>query len=93
MSTRLQAQTKATSGPTPSFTLLRTGLPQRKPAFDGTPGPTGESIDRCRKPLVSQLPLIQAKPTDRYEQEAEQVADDVIHRPEPDVQRWPNQEE
>jgi hypothetical protein len=47
-----------------------------------------ELVNPCRKPLLSQLPLVQAKlvvgqPNDRYEQEADRVADLVMGMPEP----------
>jgi len=94
MSTRLQAQAKATSTATASFTPVRSGLLQRKRAFGGTPGLAGELAESRRKPLVSQPRLIQAKLTvnqrnDRYEQEADWVAEQVMRMPEPGIQLKP----
>jgi hypothetical protein len=45
-------------------------------------------------PLVSQPPLIQAKltispPKDRYEEEADRIAEQVMRMPEPRIQRAP----
>jgi len=58
---------------------------------EDTPGPTDRSARSWGEPLVSQPPLIQAKltigqPNDRYEQEADQVAEAVMYTPEPRVQ-------
>ena len=98
MSNRLQTRTKAPSTPKSSFTSPRTGLLQRKPLFGGTPGLTGEFTESRRKRLVSQPPLIQAKltinqPNDRYEQEADRVADAVMRMPDPCLQRQVEPEE
>lgn len=91
MSTRLQTEVKATSMPTPSFTPLQNGLLQRKRAFGGRPGLAGELAESRGKPLVSQPPLLQAKltvnqPNDRYEHEADRVADMVMRMPDPLLQ-------
>lgn len=80
MSERVHAEVKA--APKSSFVPVRSGL------LAGYHG----------KPLVSQPPLIQAKltinqPNDRYEQEADRVADAVMRMPEPGVQRQPIEEE
>jgi len=80
MSGRVRAEAKA--APKSSFTPVRTGLL------------AGSRV----KSLVSQHPLIQAKltinqPGDRYEQEADRVADAVIRMPEPGVQRQVEPEE
>ena len=94
MSTRLQTRVKAPSAPTPSFMPMRTGLPERKSALGGKPGPKGEFADSRGKRLVSQPPLIQAKltvgqPNDRYEQGADRGADLVMHMPEPSTKLTP----
>lgn len=56
-----------------------------------------DSYEDRQKQLVSQAPLIQAKltigqPNDKYEQEADSVADAVMHMPESKVQRQPEEE-
>src|SRR5881397_1729997 len=48
MTSSLQTQLKPARTPTPSFTLVRSGLLQRKCACGGTPGPSGE-CEECRK--------------------------------------------
>jgi len=98
MGTRLQTQAKATPMPTPSFAPVRAGLLQRKRTLSGTPGPTGKFAASHGQRLVSQPPLIQPKltinqPNDRYEQEADRVADLVMRMPEPRMQRQVEPEE
>ena len=98
MSNRLQTKVNAPSAPIPSFTSVRTGLLGRKPVFGGTPGWVDEFAESRRKPLVSQPPLIQPKltinrPNDRYEQEADRVADLVMRMPDPLLQRQVEPEE
>ena len=49
-------------------------------------------LDKNRKPLVSQPPLIQTKlainqPGDQYEQEADRVAEQIMRMPDPVLQR------
>jgi hypothetical protein len=88
MSARTHAEPKSASKPT--STPLLAGLLQRKSVFLGKQGLT----DKHNKPLVSQPPLVQAKltinqPGDRYEQEADRVADMVMRMPEPRIQRAP----
>jgi hypothetical protein len=80
MSGRVHAEAKAASKS--SFTPVQSKL------LAGSSG----------KQLVSQPPLIQAKltigsPNDRYEQEADRVADAVMRMPEPSVQRQAEEEE
>ena len=80
MSGRVHAEAKA--APKSGFTTVRTGL------LAGYRG----------NPLVSQPPLVQAKltinqPGDRYEQEADRVADEVMRMPEPQVKRQVDPEE
>lgn len=98
MCNRLQSQRKATSKPTPSFTAVRSRLPQHKWTLGGTPSPMGEYAESHGKPLVSQPPLLQAKltigkPGDTYEQEADRMGDLVMRMPEPHVQRQVEPEE
>jgi len=78
VSTMTRVKTKAPAAPVPSFTPV----PSR-------------SLSRQQRPLVSQPPLIQFKlavgqPGDRYEQEADRIADRVMRMPEPGLQRQLN---
>lgn len=98
MSAKLHTQVKATSIPASSLTPVRAGLLQRKRASGGTPGSTGEFAEPRVRPLVSWPPLIQAKltvgpPDDRYEREADRVADLVMRMPDPRLQRQVEPEE
>ena len=95
MSTRLQTQAKVTS---PSLTPVRSGLLQRESAWNDTPGLTDELAEPREGRLVSQPPLVQpeltvGRPNDRYEQEADRVADLVMRMPEPRLQRQIEPEE
>ena len=92
MSGRAQAQVKVPFGPAPIFAPVQSGLLQRKSLLGGAPGLAGEFADYRGKRLVSQPPLVQAKltinqPNDRYEQEADRVAEQVMRMPEPGMQR------
>lgn len=51
------------------------------------PCPCGGGCPRCRG--VMQPKLIVSQPQDRYEQEADRVADLVMRMPEPDIRRKP----
>ncbi len=68
---------------------------QRKCACGGTPGPTGECAACRRKrpagPLQAKLTINQ--PDDKYEREANWVADQVMRMPEPRLQRQAGLEE
>lgn len=93
MSSRVQTQAKAPTAPTPSFTPARAGMLHR----EATSLTAGWGEDR-RKRLVSQRPFIQAKltigrPNDRFEQEADRVAEQVMRMPEPRLQRQIQPEE
>jgi hypothetical protein len=90
MSIRLQTKAKAPTVPGHSRPFERSGLCQRTFVWSSSPSLTGEHD----KPLVSQPPLVQAKltinqPGDKYEQEADRVADMVMRMPEPRIQRAP----
>lgn len=91
MSTRTQTAAKtatpSTFIPAPAF------LVQRRCACGGSPGPTGECAE-CRKERLTssaslpvQTKLTVGPPGDRYEQEADRVADAVMRMPEPRIQR------
>lgn len=98
---RQQTQAKAKSTPTPSFTPVQTGLLQRKCACGSTARLDGQCAE-CRSKRLTGLtpPLVQTKlkigsPNDKYEQEADRVADMVMRMPDPRVQRQvePSEEE
>ena len=85
-------------------TAASTGGPnlqlQRKCACGGTPGPTGECAEcQKRKRLGLQTKLTLSKAGDRFEQEADRLADQVLAMPaqpirsgaEPSIQRVPQQ--
>lgn len=98
MSTRIQTKAKAPSSPELSLTPLRAGPLKRKGVWSGTQGSTDEFAESCGKRLVSQPLLVQAKltinqPSDRYEQEADRVADQVMRMPDLHVQRQVEPEE
>ena len=85
MSSQTQVLTK--TQPAPATAPVRDGLLQRKPLLQPAAG-------LRRKPLSWQPPLIQPKmvvgrPDDKYEQEADRVADQVMRMPEPCIQRQP----
>jgi hypothetical protein len=87
VSSRTQALAKVPSKPTLSPAPARRGLLQRKPLV-------GPAAELCRKPLSWRPPLVQAKltvgwPNDKYEQEADRVADMVMRMPDPGIQRQP----
>jgi len=74
---------------TSSLTPKAGGVRERR-AFWSGPSLTDEHA----KPLVSQLPLLQPKltinePGDKYEKEADRMADSVMRMPEPTIQRAP----
>ena len=82
-----QTQALAKTQPTPAAAPVRDVLLQRKPLLKPAPG-------LRRKPLSWQPPLLQPKlvvgrPDDKYEQEADRVADQVMRMPEPGIQRQP----
>ena len=81
MSNRRHIPSQAVSGK--SFIPVRAGLLQRKCACGGAAGLTGACAEYSKKRLVSRPPLIQAKlvigePGDRYEKEADRVAEQVM---------------
>lgn len=68
-------------------TLVRSGVLQRKCACGGTPGPTGDCAGcRRQRALGPEPPSLQPKlhigqPGDRFEREADRVADQVLRMP------------
>lgn len=97
MSTK--SQTAAKQGAAPAHTPAPHGLVQRSCACGGQAGLDGE-CDECRRArLVGEgAPLVQAKltvsrPGDRYEQEADRIADTVMRMRAPAIQRETRPEE
>jgi hypothetical protein len=88
MSNHVHAQVKPTSSPAPSFTPAPSRLLQRKCACGGAPGVDGMCA-ACRQKRLSglQAKLVVNKPGDRYEQEADRIADQVMRMPDAAVQR------
>ena len=87
---------KISSLPTQPFNPATGRLLQRKCACGGSPGPSGECAECRKKRLAGKSPLIQRKltvnqPGDRYEQEADRVAEQVMRMPR--VQRLVSPEE
>ena len=85
---RTDVRSKAKATPGPSFTPVLGGLLQRKCACGGAAGLTGECAACSTKRLASRPPLIQTKltigaPNDKYEREADRVADQIMRMPEP----------
>ncbi len=76
----------------PTSQPARSGVLQRTCACGSPAGPTGECAP-CRRqhalgrPLQAKLRINQ--PGDRYEQEADRVAEQVMRMPEPGLQRKP----
>ncbi len=87
MNTHMPIQSRAIAQP--SGLPARPGILQRKCACGGAPGPTGECTDcrrkdrlgKDRRPLQAKLRINQ--PGDRYEQEADRVAEQVMRMPKP----------
>ncbi len=90
MNARAQSQTQLS---TSSFTSAPVNLIQRKCACGGSAGLSSECAECQKEKLVGENPpLVQPKlkigqPNDKYEQEADRVADEVMRMPEPKVQR------
>ena len=88
MSTQIHVQAKPASAS--SFVPAPSGVLQRKCACGGTPGPTGECAACRRKRLLDgtlQTKLRINQPGDRFEQEADRVAEQIMRMPGPDLQR------
>jgi hypothetical protein len=84
MNMQFQSQVKSASAPPPSFTPLRTGLLQRKCACGGPAGLSGECEECGKKRLTGiQTKLSISEPGDKYEQEADQVAERLLRMPVP----------
>jgi Domain of unknown function (DUF4157) len=80
MATRTLTQRNPGSALLPTFTSARSRLLQRKCACGGIPGPSGECEECKRKRLALQPKLAINEPNDRYEQEADRVAEAVVGR-------------
>jgi len=86
------AKTNTSTASPVAAQAVRTGLLQRTCACGSPAGPTGECAP-CRRqhalgrPLQAKLRINQ--PGDRYEQEADRVAEQVMRMPEPGLQRKP----
>ena len=101
MSDKNRAQTKKPSSLTVSFTPMQTNVLQCKCNCGGAPGVDGFCAQCRSKQLTGENQLtIQSKltigqPGDKYEQEADRVADQVMRMPDSQVQRQaePNEEE
>jgi hypothetical protein len=83
---KIKTVTVATS----ALMSVQRGLLRPKCACGGTPGPTGECLTCRRKPpfggiLQPKLPI--GQPGDRFEQEADRIADEVMRTPEPGLHR------
>lgn len=85
MRTRLYRQAK--SAPVASIVAMPSGLLLRKCACGGIPGPTGQCTACRRKRLSIQPKLTINQSSDKYELEADRVADQVMRMPEPRLQR------
>jgi hypothetical protein len=77
MKTRMPVQAKAAMTPSSTLTPVRSRRLQRKCACGGKPGPNGECKECRRKRLGIQTKLKINHPGDRYEQEADRVAEAV----------------
>lgn len=93
-----RANVKTDSAAPAIWTSPPSGLLQRKCACGGSPGVDGECAECRSKRLRSAPPMVQPKltinePGDKYEQEADRVADQVMRMPEPKLQRDADEQE
>jgi Domain of unknown function (DUF4157) len=88
---KAQAISHARSTPTSRAILQR--QPISSVAESGEHCACGGGCPRCQKSALLQTKLKISEPGDRYEQEADRVADQVIRMPEPTVQRQEELEE
>ena len=77
MSSRISTRVRAENAPVPSFTRMPDRMLQRKCACGGTVVAGGECAG-CRKKRL-QRKLVVNQPGDRFEQEADRMADFVVH--------------
>lgn len=93
MTARMPQTAVRTVQPTPAPTPARPGVLQRKCACGGNAGPTGACAECSRKRrlgnerLPLQTKLIVNEPGDKFEREADQIADQVMRMPDPALQR------
>lgn len=84
---KIQANSKSAPVLSPAGSTLL----QRKCACGGTPGPTGECAECRRKRLLAGTPLQAqlnvSRPDDKYEREADQIAEEIMQMAEPRLQR------
>lgn len=73
-----ESQTRATPSPGDRSASIVRPMLQRKCACGGTPGPSGECEGCKRKRLALQTKLAINQPGDRFEQEADRMADAVV---------------
>ena len=99
MSGSSQIQTTAVRTQMVTTNPALNGIVQRKCACGGNAGFTAECEECRKKNLIGETrPLIQTKlkigqPGDKYEQEADRAAEQVMRMPEPTVQRQVEEEE
>ena len=86
MSSRISTRVRAENAPVPSFTRMPDRMLQRKCACGGTVVAGGECAG-CRKKRL-QRKLAVNQPGDRFEQEADRMADFVVHGDRQRRQRW-----
>jgi hypothetical protein len=77
----------------PATSPVRRRRTQVLPFFDPTAQIQCAQIRELLRPLRLQAKLTIGQPGDKYEQEADRVADEVMRMPEPRVQRLPEEEE
>ena len=92
MSTRMHTKVKGSSSPKSSSVPVLAGHLVCESHFANKPWLNSIFTDIYRKPSLSNTTLIQPKltvnqPDDRFEQEADRVADLVMRMPEPSLQR------
>ena len=97
MSSQMASATKTAASAPPMSAPVRRGLLQRQCACGGAAGPSGECA-ACRRKRLAGGGVLQAKlrvnqPGDRFEQEADRVAEQVMRMPGPALQRQADEEE
>lgn len=93
MPQRVDGQSKESQVPDTSLGATRSNLLQRKCECGSAADLTNQCTSCRNHQLVVQPKLTVGEPGDRYEQEADQVADTVMRMSEQKVQRQPRDEE